>query len=86
MWSSRPPSTEHSRPPSGKAERSGSAHTIQGQRLGEPGLRATEDGVVSVTDRKIDLDMGMPDSPELRRIAEQAEADLKALDRALFRP
>lgn len=58
----------------------------QGQRLGELRLRATEDGVVSVTDRKIDLDMGMPDSPELKRIAEQAEAELKALDRALFRP
>ena len=58
----------------------------QGQRLGELRLRATEDGVVSVTDRKIDLDMGMPDSSELKRIAEQAEAELKALDRALFRP
>ena len=58
----------------------------QGQRLGELRLQVEDDRVVAVTDRKIDLDMSMSDGPALKRISEQAEAELKALDRALFGP
>lgn len=58
----------------------------QGQRLGELRLTLEDGRVTGATDRKIDLDMSMPDSPSLARIADQAEADLKALDRALFAP
>jgi len=56
----------------------------QGQRLGELRLSTAGGRVVAATDRKIDLDVSMPDSPALAPIAEQAEAELKALDRALF--
>ena len=44
------------------------------------------DQIQEVLDRKVDLDVSMPDHPELKLLAEQAEDQLKALDRALFSP
>ncbi len=58
----------------------------QGQRLGELRLTIQDDQIQEVLDRKVDLDVSMPDHPELKLLAEQAEDQLKALDRALFSP
>ena len=53
----------------------------QGLRLGE--LRVGPSGVV---DRKIDLDDRVPDHPTLRALADDADAEIKALRERLFGP
>jgi len=58
----------------------------QGLRLGE--LRMTIDSGSGLTayDRKIDLDSTVPSQTDMAAIANEAEQELKALDRALFSP
>ena len=58
----------------------------QGLRLGELRLKTTEEHGLTAHDRKVDLDSSMPSQIEMTSIADEAERELKALDRALFSP
>jgi hypothetical protein len=59
------------------------SHT-QGMRLGELHLGENDTGQSWAFDRKIDMDASLPDEERLHAMDEQAKAELKALDRALF--
>jgi 2',3'-cyclic-nucleotide 2'-phosphodiesterase (5'-nucleotidase family) len=59
------------------------SHT-QGMRLGELHLGENTAGQSWAFDRKIDMDASLPDEDRLHAMDEQAKAELKALDRALF--
>ena len=58
----------------------------QGLRLGELRLRTSEKHGLTAHDRKIDLDSSMPSQAEMTSLANDAERELKALDKALFSP
>ncbi|MCP4807079.1 MAG: hypothetical protein GY913_26455 [Proteobacteria bacterium] len=53
-------------------------------RLGEARFRVTDDGVELLVDRKIDLDEGIPDDPELAAIRDRARAAIDARQAELW--